>query len=308
MAKSLHQSNAPAVEEGYPEHYPDGRPLDEITYIEAKIILHGERFVSVRSFFDFSRIMCKAAKATGVDFDGSEVEGVRPLIREVLFLDTRDFALYNSGFILRRRTHYEDGFPTGDPELVCKFRHPDRTTATLKDMRPHVPGDYRIKFKEELLPLKDRLGGIRTLYSHTVDVRGHASAIQDEQSAAHRLASMFPVLEPVFSGKREHVQLVNRTAVEEVLQPLGRLDFGKGVYADSNVSVWRARGDQRQLVGEFSYQMRFERRADLNAKAVERSNAFFIEVQKLAKDWVSLGTTKTGVVYRLRGNPPRSHE
>ena len=31
-------------------------------------------------------------------------------------------------------------------------------------------------------------------------------------------------------------------------------------------------------------------------------------LQNLAHDWVSVGTTKTGVVYRLKGNPPQSHE
>jgi len=49
----------------------------------------------------------------------------RPEIREVLFLDTADFGLYNNAFILRRRIRYEDGFPSGDPEIVFKFRHPD---------------------------------------------------------------------------------------------------------------------------------------------------------------------------------------
>ena len=40
-------------------------------------------------------------------------------------MDTADFHLYNNAFILRRRIAYEDGFPTGEPEIVFKFRHPD---------------------------------------------------------------------------------------------------------------------------------------------------------------------------------------
>jgi hypothetical protein len=31
-------------------------------------------------------------------------------------------------------------------------------------------------------------------------------------------------------------------------------------------------------------------------------------VQLAARDWVSLSTTKTGAVYRLKGNPPQAHE
>jgi hypothetical protein len=35
---------------------------------------------------------------------------------------------------------------------------------------------------------------------------------------------------------------------------------------------------------------------------------FFVSLQHRAKDWVSLGTTKTGAVYHLKGNPPQAHE
>ncbi|WP_051357086.1 hypothetical protein [Azorhizobium doebereinerae] len=294
--------------DGAPRQYADGHPLDEIHYIEAKIILHGERFTSVQSFFDFGKIMRKVAKECGVDFDTTEAEGLRPQIREVLFLDTKDFKLYNNAFILRRRINYEDGFPVGDPEMVFKFRHPDLETATLLDVRPSINGQYRIKFKEEVLPLKDRLGGQRALYSHNVEFKYHPTNLMEDPSSASYLCRIFPALVPVFANSKEHVQLVNRTAVEEVLQQLGTLDFGKGVLAASNVSVWRTRGDQHSLVAEFSYQMRMERRADVSAKAIQRSTEFFSALQHAAQDWVSLGTTKTGAVYRLKGSPPQSHE
>src|SRR4030095_13347940 len=35
---------------------------------------------------------------------------------------------------------------------------------------------------------------------------------------------------------------------------------------------------------------------------------FFVELQQTAADWLSLTTTKTGAVYRLKGNPPQAHE
>ncbi|TDT92831.1 hypothetical protein [Azorhizobium] len=297
-----------AKAETTPRLYADGHPLDEIHYIEAKIILNGNRFTSVKNFFDFAKIVRKVAKEQGVDFDSTEVEGMRPQIREVLFLDTKDFKLYNNAFILRRRINYEDGFPVGDPEMVFKFRHPDLETATLCDVRPQIPGEYRIKFKEELLPLKDRIGGIRTLFSHNVEFKYRPVNLMEDPSSSDYLTRVFPALAPVFAGSKERISLVNHTAVEEVLQQLGTLDFGKGVLAACNVAVWRTRGDQHQLVGEFSYQARMERRAAVSAKAIERSNAFFNALQHAAQDWVALGMTKTGAVYRLKGAPPHSHE
>jgi hypothetical protein len=50
---------------------------------------------------------------------------LKPQTREVVFWDTCDFRLYNHAFILRRRIAYKDGFPTGEPEIVFKYRNPD---------------------------------------------------------------------------------------------------------------------------------------------------------------------------------------
>ncbi|MEP9347554.1 hypothetical protein [Xanthobacter sp. KR7-225] len=287
--------------------YPDGHPFDEVHYLEAKVILQGLRFTSVQSFFDFAKIVARVAKREGIDFDPRPAQGVKPQIREVLFLDTEDFKLYNNGFILRRRFTYEDGFPVGDPEIVFKFRHPDQDTAAALDVRPQIAGNYRIKFKEEILPLKNRLGGVRSLFSHNVEFPYHPRAVVDP-TAPETLIRVFPALGPVLRLTDGHVQMVNHTAVEEVLQQLGTLDFGKGMLAACNVSVWRTRGEQFQLVGEFAYQVRYERRSDLGAKALQRSDAFFRALQDEAKDWILLGTTKTAAVYRLKGNPPQSHE
>lgn len=287
--------------------YADGHPFDDVHYLEAKIILQGLRFTSIQSFFDFAKIVARVAKREGVDFDPRPARGLRPQIREVLFLDTKDFLLYNNSFILRRRYTYEDGFPVGDPEVVFKFRHPDLETAAALDVRPQIPGNYRIKFKEEILPLKNRLGGVRALFSHNVEFPFHPRGVADP-TAPETLTRVFPALAPLLRDSGEHVQLVNHTAVEEVLQQLGTLDFGKGMIAPCNVSVWRTRGEQFQLVGEFAYQVHYARRSDMSAKALERSNAFFLALQEEAKDWVMLGTTKTAAVYHLKGNPPQSHD
>jgi len=106
----------------------------------------------------------------------------------------------------------------------------------------------------------------------------------------------------------DRIELVNHTAVEEVLLDIGMLDFGKGVAAKASTSVWRTRGDQKQLVGEFSFQCKFQRRNELHEKAMNRAKDFFGLLQRLAEDWVALGTTKTGAVYRLKGHSPQAHE
>ena len=121
------------------------------------------------------------------------------------------------------------------------------------------------------------------------------------------LAEFFPALS-ILKKSAKKVALVNHTIVEEVLQDLGVLDFGKGVTAKSNAALWRERGDHKLLIGEFAFECKFKKFDDLHEKALDRVRRFFILLQEIAGDWISLGTTKTGIVYRLKGNPPQSHE
>ncbi len=295
---------APKLKKG---HYSDGHPLDDLHYLECKIILDGKRFTSLESFEEFAHLVKRAAEAADVDFSRKGFKHGRPQIREVLFLDTADFRLYNNAFILRRRMNYVDGFAVGDPEIVFKYRHPDLQTAADMDVRPRISKDYRIKFKAEALPLKDRIGGYRLLYSHNAEFPMSAMD-ENDPLGIKNLVHLLPALQKLSLGKKERISLVNHTAVEEVLLDIGMLDFGKGVSAKSNVAVWRTRGNQQQLVGEFAFQCKLERRNDLHAVARLRAEQFFISLQNIAEQWLALGTTKTGTVYRLKGNPPRSHE
>ena len=287
--------------------YSDGHPLDKIEYLECKLILKGDRFTSEENLDDFARIVKRAAASSDVGFYRKEFKDARPQIREVLFMDTADFQLYNHAFILRRRVVYKRGFAVSDPEIVFKFRHPDMQKAAEVDVRPHIFGDYEIKFKAEALPLKDQIGGYRLLYSHNAEFPLSAVHEANSESMA-TLVRVLPALRVLKLPRTESVALVNHTAVEEVLKDIGMLDFGKGVTAKSNVAVWRTRGDQKQLVGEFAFQAKFLRGEKPHEVARRRLEQFFVNIQYAAQEWLALGTTKTGAVYRLKGNLPTAHE
>ena len=289
-----------------PGQYSDGSPLDAVQYLECKLILKPDRFTAARVFFEYGKLVARTAKEFGVDFINKDVI-LKPQIREVLFLDTADFRLYNHAYILRRRVEYEDGFPVEDPEIVFKFRHPDMQKAAELDVRPNIAGNYRIKFKSEALPLKDQVGGYRLLFSHNVQFP-LSRAPEGDFTSMVTLARVFPALAALKASDTDRVELVNQTIVEEVLQDLGVLDFGKGVTAGSNIAIWRERATHHLLCGEFAFQAKFKRRDNLHAKAMERCRQFFVTLQQSGRDWLSLGTTKTGLVYRLKGNPPQSHE
>lgn len=287
--------------------YADGASLDRVTYLEAKLILKPEPFTSVRSFRDFGRIVKQTARACGVGFSEDDAFERRPQIREIVFLDTPDFALYRNAFILRRRVSYEDGFPVGDPEIVCKFRHPVEEAAAAVDMRPFIAGKHRIKFKAEVLPLKDRVGGYRLLYSHNCQF-GLSQCDEGDRTAMATLDRVFPALTRLGGDEADRVTLVNEGIVEEVLLPLGVLDFGKGLLAKCDIGLWRTRGEHLPLVGEFAFQVKFDRKEDVAARQKDRVTAFYLALQHAVESWLALGVTKTAMVYHLKGAAPQSHE
>ena len=275
--------------------------------MEAKLILKPDRFTSVESFRDFGRLVQKTAKKVGVGFIPDPKASMRPEIREIIFGDTLDFRLYNNAFILRRRISYVDGFPVGDPEVVFKFRSTDEQKAREFDVRPKIAGKYKIKFKAQALPLKDQLGGYRILFSHNCQF-GASQMHEADRTAVKTLARVFPGLRILKKSPDEKVEMVNGGIVEEVLLPLGQLDFGKGALGKCDVALWRTRGEHTPLVGEFGFQLKFDRREDVSNASKELFKQFFITLQYDVKDWIALGTTKTGVVYRMKGYKPESDE
>jgi hypothetical protein len=292
-----------------PGTYADGLPLHDLNYICFKMILRPNRFDSRDSLFEFTDAMEEPAEQAGVTLTTKGFRAMPLRIREVLFVDTHDLRLYKNSFILRRRIPYRDGFPIGDPEIVFKFRHPDLQVTAETDVRPQILGAHRVKFKCQALPLKERLGGLRLLYSHNIQFpRSAIGHDLGDVRALDRMIEVFPVLACIRKEPGERVELVGETIIEEVLQQIGKIDFGDGVKATTSVSLWRTRGEHRPLIGEFDFNIKFQKRRELVQAALRRAEEFAVALQYAAKDWISLTSTKTGAVYRLHENAPCGNE
>jgi hypothetical protein len=281
--------------------YADGRPFDDLHYLQAKLLLKPNSLGSPERFREFGKLVQRTARAfnIGVVADPAAVEG--PRVREIVFGDTPDFRLYKNGFILRRRIQFVDGFPVGDPEIVFKFRDPNLQRAAAVDVRPDIAGRYQIKFKIQALPLNERIGGYRLLYSHNCQF-GVSQLDEEDRTAMSTLARVFPAVTCLKKSNSERIRFVNEGIVEELLFPLGKLDFGKGFLAKSDVSLWRTRGNHKPIVGEYAFQVKFDSREDIPSKTEKLVKEFFVALQREAEGWISLGTTKTGLVYRLKGH------
>lgn len=279
--------------------------MDDIHYREYKILLRPERFFDPHQFEVYWHKLGLIAPEFKVGVTTNK-DGFKRHVREVLFYDTPDYNLYRHAFILRKRTFYTDGWPDPEHELTFKFRHADFDTAASVDVTPHLSGTANIKFKEELLPLKDSLGGMRSLYSHNC-VLLSPGLILDE--GLERISRVFPAIgERCDSHNDDRVSLVNNLPVEEVQVNVGSFDFGHGLIAKATIAVWRDRATESSIIGEFAFQAKFDRYDQLHAKARTRSEEFFKAIQNEAPEWVQLGTTKTSLVYNFGKQLAESHE
>jgi hypothetical protein len=293
---SKRETQPKQVVENKPVKDSDSESLDGIQYLECKLTLKPDGFESLKGFKVWGPFARRAADELDIGFSAKGVSP-KPQLREVEFLDTKDFKLYSNSFILRRRVPYEGAFPSGDPEIVFKFRNPDRQKVADMDVRPKTPGGYRIKFKAEMLPLKDKLGGYRLIFSHNAQFNVNA-ADEKHRVDAPNPAGFFPCLQVLSKPDDATITVVNQIIVEEVLLNLGTLDFGKGVTADSSVALWRERGTHKPLVAEISFECKFKGRDEVPKKTLKRITDFFVLLQKTGGDRILLGTTKTAVVYK----------
>lgn len=270
-------------------------PMLDIHYREYKILLRPQQFYSPKRFEDYWDEVKLVAKKHGVGVVQNK-DAFHRQVREVLFFDTPDFDLYRNSFILRKRTFYDDGWPRPEHELALKYRSPDRQKATAVDMAPRITGAVQVKFKEELLPLKAEIGGIRSLYSHNCIITSLGVVLNP---ALKNIMSVFPSMAAVDADGDSRVDLVNSMAVEEIQVDPGHFDFGHGYEAKATIAIWRNRASEQSLVGEFAFQAKFDHYSDINDKAKRLSEDFFRDLQNLAPEWVQLGTTKTAMVYGI---------
>ncbi|HTT75462.1 MAG TPA: hypothetical protein VMF50_05710 [Candidatus Binataceae bacterium] len=269
---------------------------DVIHYREYKILLQAERFTSKRAFLEFWEDANKTMAKLGIKVE-IDPHAFDSQVREVLFYDTPEFDLYNNHFILRKRTFYDQGWPRADHELTFKFRAPDLEAAAAVDVRPQIGGHEEIKFKEELLLERDRLGGIRSVYSHGCVL---VSPEIELERGIDNITRAFPTLKKIDISPRARLELVNNIAVEEVQNTLGWIHFHHHFKGKATIAIWRSRALERSLSGEFAFQCKFDRLEDVSKEALELSEEFYKKVQLDCAEWIMLGTTKTAMVYGLK--------
>jgi hypothetical protein len=151
----------------------------------------------------------------------------------------------------------------------------------------------------------EKLGAMRTLYSHGCELDTPDTILTQ---SFEQVGRVFPALQGTGTKAKTALVIVYGIAIEEVLVNLGEIDFGGNMTAKATLAIWRNRITQEQLLGEYSYQIKFPAPGTFHGKPKELSETFFTSLQHEAAGWIHRGTTKTAMVYRLGRTPVTNHE
>jgi hypothetical protein len=238
------------------------------------------------------------ARSLGLGFTGKFDAG-DPKERSILFLDTPDFTVRQSGLLLRQRVKHNSG-PT---EYTLKCRTPDRYIAAGRDLSPGASLESKSKLEEDIgVPFVSR-------FSHSTTV----SLDADQELAGKNYPTELSTAARLFPGllSLQHDNLT--CAPETPLAPVRGLNIfeqvfngpkllfpqGRGgstpVPAEVALILWSKGKKGRVLTAELSF--RYEaQKEDFSADVAAGAKRFFEGLQSL--DWTRPeAITKTQYMY-----------
>lgn len=247
---------------------------------EYKLILNSGRFSDRgQGVAALQGVVCRLAETAGADTERQQKEERR----RTHYLDTTEFHLRRSGFVVRVRE--EDG-----PEFKISLKHrtPDRYLAAAKDLRSSDKDDEP-KFEEDILP------PFHSVFSQSNSLRsGDEPKIPDVGA----LVGMFPGLKSQNLPARTTLEVVNHFRPVEVFVKLCKLKFDDGPKIKCGLGFWyHSDNDVWPLIAELAYDYETDHGDDFPLATVDGANCLFKSLQS-QPGWFDLGeSTKTRFAY-----------
>ena len=185
----------------------------------------------------------------------------------------------------------------GDPELALKYRHVDIDTASQVDVRPGSEGKFRVKFKEELLPLRDRSGGMRSLFSH--NVRARRVRVFAPTSSIKNIINTFPALQPGRDGRSDKSNWSIMWRSKRCWRIWVSFTSDMACRPRRTWPPGAASPTTSRSSASLPFNVASTGQRAAQEGASQHSEKFFKRFQKIASDWMEPGVTKTSLVYSM---------
>lgn len=258
---------------------------------EAKLLLDVGRFADrAGGYAAFWALVEEVAAAGGVGVQRDHAP-FDERHRQVIFLDTAAQDLHAHGYALRLRTDYAGDRLEREVEIALKFRSEglDEAMAAPTAVRGMAS---KTELEEDVARAPEAAQGVRRLYARCTEVE--STARRGGELADY--ARIFPVLSTFGLPDHTPVVPVHDRLIEQWSVSPGRLDFGDGLIAEADLTVWY---DQHAapLMAEFSFDHPIAAFAAQPEAPTARLFAFFAALAASASDWITAGSTKTAFTY-----------
>jgi hypothetical protein len=226
--------------------------------------------------------------------------------RRTWYLDTKDRALRQRGYVLRQRDQITE---TPRYKLTLKYRGFDRYHAAAQDISVSEAvaqavaaeggdAEVELKFEEDVLP------PFASKYAHSVSIKTEAPPPVETVDQA---VAVWPGLEALGIPPGTLLQTVNGFTAREIARWIGKVRFAKKPNVKACLSFWYLpeHADDLPLAAEFSFDYDLADKDTIGPDTLEHyprhlvqgAQAFFTALQKQS-GWANLsGTTKTAYAY-----------
>ncbi len=268
---------------------------------EFKVLLTPELFNDLKGGFNkITEIALQTADETGSNLKiRSSKRRYKIKQRKIVFYDTADHQVRKKGYALRIRTKYKRGRLKDSFGVTYKYRNTDPEIAVKGIIQPSGLFAAESKFEQDVTIDKksDPVNPImRNIYSKSAKIKN----IQGNLKTVKDFAAIFKGISALNLSPDTKLTPVNNISfIEKKVKP-GFIDFGNGIVADFEMSIWYKNSSETPTICEVSFDYDMDNYLkQMNGKASKLSEKFYLTLFKKLKEkgYVHSGSTKTDFTY-----------
>ena len=258
---------------------------------EVKILLNAKKFTNKeQAFKQYWEIAKKVAKSVNVKVK-EKYKGFKEKKRRVLFLDTEDFSIKKTGYVLRKRVKFKKGHYIDEAEYTVKYRSTDINKSNKA--KTNAEGIYsKSEFEEDIAFDETKPDKIKRIYALRTKIKTEDKIDYNIKS----FGNFFPVLLTLGIPHESIVKPVNDIIIDERKVSPGKLIFGEGIKAKPDITIWLDENGN-PLIGEFSFDYKIEDFDNQQKEATKKVFEYFLKLREESKEWLAEGHTKTMFTY-----------
>jgi len=240
--------------------------LDKINSAEYKFLLDPQLFSEDRQV-GYQQVW-DAAKALAEENGYATTDNARPYKEKFStkeYFDTKDYALRNRGYIIRKQSYYKDYKPTGKYKYTGKFANPSMDVVVAKDFT--AASDLKASMDIEENVSLDAQGNLKEYTDISQKIKSH----DNFENALHAYESMYPKLSD--AGLPGDTPLIGYRAYSHSVV-VGEMDIN-GNQVEIEVEVWAKGQDDAPFVGEISYTLEFDDYMK-SVESIKKAEAFLV--------------------------------